>query len=58
MKYAIDGKLNECSEQYLTLQSILRQKKSKYKEEDLQNKSVRLERLNENLNVLRDLFND
>jgi len=36
----------------------LRQKRQKYKEEEIQNKTDRLERLHENLEVLKDMLND
>jgi hypothetical protein len=50
--------LGDCFETMKTLKSQLRQKKKKYKEEELANKKDRLDRINENLEVLRDLFND
>lgn len=50
--------LSDCFETLQTLKSQLRQKKKKYKEEELANKNDRLERVKDNLEVLRDLFND
>ena len=45
-------------ESYQTLKSQLRHKKKQYKEEELKNKQDRLERINDNLDVLKELFND
>jgi chromosome segregation ATPase len=58
LKYQINTKLEECFEGYKTLQSQLRGKKNKYKEEELRNKMDRLERLNENLEVLKEMYMD
>ena len=50
--------LGDCLEQYDTLKSMLRQKRKSYKEEELKNKQDRLERINDNLEVLKDMYND
>lgn len=58
IRYQIEKMLSDCFEMYQTLKSQLRQKRKQYKDEELKNKSDRLERINDNLEVLRDMFND
>lgn len=50
--------MQECTEALKTLQSLLREKKKKYSDEELQSKYERLERLNMNLEVLQNLYSD
>jgi len=54
----IEKELGECFTSIDTLESQLRHKKKKYKEEELVNKKDRLDRIKDNLEVLKDLFND
>ncbi|CDW76848.1 snare domain containing protein [Stylonychia lemnae] len=58
LRYQIQRQLDEAFTFYKTLQSILRQKRKTYKEEELKNKQDRLERLHDNLEVLKDVYND
>lgn len=58
MRNQIEKLLGDCFVAQETLKSQLRQKKKKYKEEELANKNDRLERVKDNLEVLKDLFND
>ncbi len=52
-RFAVKGKLDECEESLSTLRSQLRQKRNKYKEEELANKNERLNTLQRNLEMLQ-----
>ena len=59
LRNQIEKRLTECFESMITLKSQLRQKgKKKYTPDELANKNDRLERIKDNLEVLKDLFND
>eukprot|EP00347_Sterkiella_histriomuscorum_P002738 403366994 len=60
LRYQIQQQLDEAFTFHKTLESQLRQKakKNQYKPEELENKTSRLSRLQDNLEVLRDMFSD
>lgn len=58
LKYEIEKRLEQCDEGFKTLESILRHREKKYKPNELSNKRERLERVKENIEVLKDLYTD
>lgn len=58
LRYDVERMLATCHESVVSLESLLRRKRKKYTQDELSNKADRLERVKDNLEVLRDLFID
>lgn len=58
LKRDIENKLEECLEGYKSLEAILNRRKKKYKKEEMEGKTVLLDKIKDNFDVLKGLFLD